>query len=73
MLRGIALTQPRVAVPIGEMLAADAGAVAIFGTCALGRSIRDVHAPVKHVAMGPNSYIVAGRLALGLDPGTTRI
>jgi hypothetical protein len=60
-------------VRIGDMLAADAGAVAIFETCALERSIRDVHAAVKHVAMSPNSYTVAGRLTLGLDPGTTRI
>jgi hypothetical protein len=39
----------------------------------LERSVRDVHAATKHVAMTPNNYIVAGRLTLGLEPGTTRI
>jgi hypothetical protein len=39
----------------------------------LERSVRDVHAATKHVAMTPNSYVVAGRLRLGLEPGTTRI
>jgi indole-3-acetate monooxygenase len=27
---------------------------------------------VKHIAMNPNSYVVSGRLQLGLDPGTPR-
>ena len=57
---------------IVQMLAAEAGAVAIFETCGLERAVRDMHAAVKHVAMGPYSYIIAGRLRLGLDPGTTR-
>ena len=73
MLRVACAHAAESAVRIGDMLAADAGAVAIFESCALERSIRDVHAAVKHVAMTPNSYTVAGRLALGLDPGTTRI
>jgi hypothetical protein len=54
------------------MLATTAGAAAIFEICPLERAVRDVHAAVKHIAMSPNYYAVAGRLALGLDPGTAR-
>jgi hypothetical protein len=57
---------------VTDMLAARAGAAAIFETCALERAVRDVHAAAKHIAMSPNNYVVAGRLALGLDPGATR-
>jgi alkylation response protein AidB-like acyl-CoA dehydrogenase len=60
------------AMRIMDMLAADAGAVSIFETCLLERALRDVHAAIKHVAMSSNVYIVGGRLALGLDPGTAR-
>jgi indole-3-acetate monooxygenase len=60
------------AVCVVDMLAADLGAAAIFEKCALERAVRDVHAAVKHIAMSPNNYIVAGRLGLGLDPGTAR-
>jgi len=61
------------AVRIVDTIAADAGTAAIFETGTLERSVRDVHAATKHVAMSPNSYVVAGRLSLGLEPGTTRI
>jgi hypothetical protein len=60
------------AVEAEGMLAASAGAAAIFETCALERAVRDVRATAKHIAMGPNNYIIAGRLALGLDPGAAR-
>jgi len=61
------------AVRIVDAIAADAGTAAIFETGTLERSVRDVHAATKHVAMSPNSYTVAGRLTLGLEAGTTRI
>jgi alkylation response protein AidB-like acyl-CoA dehydrogenase len=61
------------AVRVVDWIAADAGTAAIFETGTLERSVRDVHAATKHVAMSPNSYVVAGRLSLGLEPGTTRI
>jgi indole-3-acetate monooxygenase len=54
------------------MLAAEAGASAIFEELPLERAARDVHAATKHVAMNANSYIVAGRVHLGLEPGTAR-
>jgi alkylation response protein AidB-like acyl-CoA dehydrogenase len=60
------------ALRIVDMLAAEAGATAIFQSSPLERAVRDVHAAVKHVAMSPSSYALAGRLHLGLDPGTAR-
>jgi alkylation response protein AidB-like acyl-CoA dehydrogenase len=60
------------AVRIADILAAEAGATAIFETSPIERFVRDVHAAVKHIAMTPNNYVVAGRLGLGLDPGTPR-
>jgi len=60
------------AVRIVDMIAAETGAASIFETCTIERYARDVHAAVKHIAMSPASYIVAGRLGFGLDPGTTR-
>jgi alkylation response protein AidB-like acyl-CoA dehydrogenase len=61
------------AIRVVDWIAADAGTAAIFETGTLERSVRDVHVAAKHVAMTPNSYVVAGRLSLGLEPGTTRI
>lgn len=53
-------------------LATEAGASAIFENSSLERAVRDLHAAVKHAAMSPSSYIVSGRLYLGLDPGPAR-
>jgi indole-3-acetate monooxygenase len=55
-----------------QMLTTEAGAGAIFESSALERAGRDINAAVKHVAMSPQSYIVVGRLNLGLDPGAMR-
>lgn len=60
------------ALSIIDALAREAGTSAIFESCTLERGVRDVHAAVKHVAMSPNAYVVAGRVALGLEPGTAR-
>jgi indole-3-acetate monooxygenase len=60
------------AVRIVDMIAAETGAAAIFETCTIERFARDVHAAVKHIAMTPNSYIWAGRIGFGLDPGSSR-
>jgi alkylation response protein AidB-like acyl-CoA dehydrogenase len=60
------------ALRIVDTLAAEAGTTSIFEASSMERFVRDVHAAVKHIAMSSNNYIVAGRLALGLDPGTAR-
>lgn len=60
------------ALAIVDMLAAEAGSAAIFESGPLERAVRDAQAAAKHVAMSPSSYIIAGRLGLGLEPGTAR-
>jgi hypothetical protein len=55
-----------------QMLTQEAGASTIFESSPLERAGRDLNAAVKHVAMSSQSYIVAGRLKLGLDPGAMR-
>jgi alkylation response protein AidB-like acyl-CoA dehydrogenase len=60
------------AVRIVDMITAETGAAAIFETSPIERFARDVHAAVKHIAMTPNSYIWAGRIGFGLDPGSAR-
>ncbi len=72
LLRTAAAYAAESARRIVEWLAADAGATAIFESCPLERAVRDIQAAIKHIAMSPASYVVTGRMALGLDPGTTR-
>ncbi len=60
------------AMRIGDLLAAEAGAAAIFETSPIERQVRDIQAASKHIAMSPNNYVVSGRVGLGLDPGTPR-
>ncbi len=61
------------AVRIVAMMAAAGGAATIFETSPIERCARDVQAAVKHIAMSPNNYVVRGRVALGLGPGTARL
>jgi indole-3-acetate monooxygenase len=58
---------------IVHLLAANAGAISIFESCPLERALRDIQAASQHVAMSPNNYVIAGRVRLGLDPGTARL
>jgi alkylation response protein AidB-like acyl-CoA dehydrogenase len=60
------------AVRIADMITAETGAATIFESCAIERFARDIHAAVKHIAMTPNSYVWAGRIGFGLDPGSAR-
>jgi hypothetical protein len=55
-----------------QLLTTEAGASAIFEGNPLERAGRDINAAVKHVAMSPQNYLVAGRINLGMDPGTIR-
>lgn len=61
------------AARIVEMMATAGGAATIFESSPLERCARDVHAAIKHVAMGPNNFVVGGRAALGLDLGAQRL
>lgn len=57
------------AVRIANLLAREASTASIFETGTLERSIRDIHAATKHIAMNSVGYAMAGRVSLGLDPG----
>lgn len=57
------------ALRIADLLAPEAGTASIFETSPLERAIRDIHAATKHIALSSIGYSLAGRLALGLDPG----
>ncbi len=50
-----------------------AGASAIYATSRLDRCLRDVHTAAAHVWVSPDTYELAGRLLLGLDPGSPNI
>ncbi|MBX3502002.1 MAG: hypothetical protein KF889_21380 [Alphaproteobacteria bacterium] len=60
------------AVRIVDMLSTVSGSISIFESAPLERCARDVHAAVKHVAMSPNNYVIAGRICMGLDAGVAR-
>jgi len=49
-----------------------AGGSAVYATCPLERHFRDIHTAAQHVQVSPNNFEFAGRVLLGLDPGTAR-
>ena len=50
-----------------------AGATAIYARSRLDRCLRDVHTAAAHVWVAADTYELAGRLLLGLDPGSPNI
>jgi alkylation response protein AidB-like acyl-CoA dehydrogenase len=57
------------AVRIATLLGSEASTASIFESGTLERSIRDIHAATRHVALNSIGYTIAGRLSFGLDPG----
>jgi alkylation response protein AidB-like acyl-CoA dehydrogenase len=49
------------------------GATSIYAEGRLDRCLRDVHTAAAHVWVAPDTYELAGRLLLGLDPGSPNI
>jgi alkylation response protein AidB-like acyl-CoA dehydrogenase len=49
------------------------GATSIYASSRLDRCLRDIHTAAAHVWVAPDTYELAGRLLLGLDPGSTII
>lgn len=56
-----------------DMIYKAAGATAIYARSRLDRCLRDVHTAGAHVWVAPDTYELAGRLLLGLDPGSPNI
>jgi indole-3-acetate monooxygenase len=48
------------------------GATSVYTSNSLERCFRDVHVAMQHIAVSPTSLELAGRVILGLDPGTAR-
>jgi alkylation response protein AidB-like acyl-CoA dehydrogenase len=55
-----------------DLLFNAAGGTALFESNPIGRCFRDVHATTQHIGTNANNYELAGRVLLGLDPGTPR-
>jgi alkylation response protein AidB-like acyl-CoA dehydrogenase len=72
-LRQAAAHAAETALRVAAMLEGMAGTAAILEAGKLPRHLRDLRAAVQHVAMSPHNFIIAGRLALGLEAGTTRV
>jgi indole-3-acetate monooxygenase len=61
------------AVQAVDLMYAAAGASAIYAASPLDRCLRDAHTAAAHVWVAADTYELAGRLLLGLDPGSTTI
>jgi alkylation response protein AidB-like acyl-CoA dehydrogenase len=61
------------AVQAVDLVYRAAGASAIYAASPLDRCLRDVHTAQAHVWVAPDTYELAGRLLLGLDPRTPTI
>ena len=70
MYRSACTHAAETAIRVAEIVSAAAGAASIWEEHPLERQVRDVHAAAKHVGMAPNIHVVAGRICLGLEPGT---
>jgi alkylation response protein AidB-like acyl-CoA dehydrogenase len=46
------------------------GGTSLYETSVLQRCLRDVHAATQHIMLAPPNYETAGRVMLGLDPGS---
>jgi indole-3-acetate monooxygenase len=61
------------AVQAVDLMYSVAGASAIYAASRLDRCLRDAHTAAAHVWVAPDTYELAGRLLLGLDPGSPNI
>jgi alkylation response protein AidB-like acyl-CoA dehydrogenase len=61
------------AVEAVDLMYRAGGATSIYARSRLDRCLRDVHTAAAHVWVAPDTYELAGRLLLGLDPGSPNI
>ncbi|MEX0784443.1 MAG: acyl-CoA dehydrogenase family protein [Dehalococcoidia bacterium] len=59
------------AVEVVDSLHRALGTNAIFAGSPIERAFRDVHTAAQHIVVSPQRYISAGRVLMGLEPGTT--
>jgi hypothetical protein len=50
-----------------------AGGTAIYDSSPLQRHFRDVHVATQHMMVGPATWELAGRIALGLETDTSQL
>jgi alkylation response protein AidB-like acyl-CoA dehydrogenase len=55
---------------VTELMYQAGGGSAVYSRGALDRCLRDVQAAAQHLGVSPINYELAGRLFLGMDPGT---
>jgi alkylation response protein AidB-like acyl-CoA dehydrogenase len=61
------------AVQAVDLMYSAGGATAIYADSRLDRCLRDAHTAAAHVWVAPDTYELAGRLLLGLPPGSPNI
>ena len=59
------------AVEVVDRLHRALGTSVIFAGSKIERAFRDVHSASQHIVVSPQRYVAAGRVLLGLEPGTT--
>ena len=55
-----------------DLLFNAAGGTALFESCLIERCFRDVHGTTQHIGTQQANFELAGRVLLGLEPGTPR-
>jgi indole-3-acetate monooxygenase len=55
-----------------DLMHSAGGGTSVYESSRLERCFRDVHAATQHIAVATSNFEIAGRVLLGLDPGTPR-
>jgi hypothetical protein len=59
------------AAQVTDMMYRAGGSASLYEGCRLARCWRDAHAASQHLGLSSANYETAGRVMLGIDPGTT--
>lgn len=58
------------ALAVVEMMYKAGGGTAVYSRSPLDRQMRDVHAATQHIGVSSIDYELAGRIFLGMEPGS---